>query len=173
MCFLCLPFHCLDISYTTGPLDHVTFQRSNHVAHFSRDVVLSQSGGGMIACAVSTHDAPGWPWPQLTSSCERHSDLSLTKALATSSLVRCERMRRMVHPVSSRWILQQTSHRFRKNAFQSNANFPLATVWAKSCWTCPLGVVAVLWGPNYISLNMLGGGAVPRGSCMIGDVSLR
>ena len=57
---LCLLFHSLDISYTSRPYEsHDVSVIQSHGPFFSRDVVLSQSGGGMIACAVSTHDAPG------------------------------------------------------------------------------------------------------------------
>ncbi len=47
-----------------------------------------------------------WVTPQLPrpSSAERWSDFSFTNSLATSSLLRCERMRRTVRPVSSMWM---------------------------------------------------------------------
>lgn len=43
--------------------------------------------------------------PHDTSSADRDSDFNLTNSFATSSFVLCERMRKIVQPVSSRWTL--------------------------------------------------------------------
>lgn len=52
----------------------------------------------------SVHEGP--PGPPPAGASVRISDLSLTNSLATSSLCRCERIRSIVHPVSSILILE-------------------------------------------------------------------
>lgn len=61
--------------------------------------------GVSTICVHNTMSVTHCPPPQLRpSSAERWSDLSLTNSFATSSLLRWERMRSTVRPVSSMWM---------------------------------------------------------------------
>lgn len=54
-----------------------------------------------------------------TSSADRDSDFNLTNSFATSSFVLCERMRKIVQPVSSRWTLLPRWHQHAQLPFST------------------------------------------------------
>lgn len=57
--------------------------------------------------------------PHDTSSADRDSDFNLTNSFATSSFVLCERMRKIVQPVSSRWTLLPRWHQHAQLPFST------------------------------------------------------
>lgn len=57
--------------------------------------------------------------PHDTSSADRDSDFNLTNSFATSSFVLCERIRKIVQPVSSRWTLLPRWHQHAQLPFST------------------------------------------------------
>lgn len=72
----------------------------------------------------------------------RISDFSFTNSLATSSFVRCDRMRKIVHPVSSIWILLPNDNQHAHEPWKHTCKRRNVARWGSPCRRCPS---AALW----------------------------